>query len=105
MVCARYVGALLNNDTLRQFFIQGFIMSSTIRGVLERNPRILAEAKVAAREMEHMDRDYERIWRKEDELIPQFIPLQPRVEVEPVRPLDQAPYTSIESSSLPLAVK
>ena len=60
-VCARYVGALLNNDTLKQFFMQGFTKSGTIRGVLERNPRTLAEAKVAAREMEHIDRHYERL--------------------------------------------
>ena len=64
MVCARYVGTLLNDDTLKQFFVQGFIKSSTIGGVLERNPRTLAEAKVAAMEMEHIDRDYERLWRK-----------------------------------------
>ncbi len=36
---------------------------------------------------------------------PQFIPLQPRVEVEPVRPLNQAPYSSIESGPRPLAVR
>ena len=77
-VCARYVGILLNDDTLKQFFIHGFIKSSTIRGVLERNPRTLAEAKVAAREMKHIDRDYERLWRREDELVPQLIPLLPR---------------------------
>ena len=49
MVCARYVGTLLNDDTLKQFFIQRFIKSSTIIGVLEKNPRTLAEAKVEAR--------------------------------------------------------
>ena len=61
MVCARYVGTLLNDDTLKQFFVQGFIKSSIIRGVLERNPRTLAEAKVTARKMEHIDRDYKRL--------------------------------------------
>ena len=105
MVCARYVGTLLNDDTLKQFFIQGFIKSNTIRGILEKNPCTFAEAKVAARNMEHIDRDYQRVWKKEDELIPQFISLQPRVEVEPVRPLNQAPYAFIDSSPLPLAVR
>ena len=95
------VGTLLNDDRLKQFFIEGFIKSSTIRGVLERNLRTLAEAKVVAREMEHIDRDYERLSRRDDELIPQFIPLQPRVGVEPVRPLNQATYASIVSSLLP----
>ena len=33
---------------------------------------------MAAREMEHIDRDYERLWRREDESIPQFIPIRPR---------------------------
>ena len=49
MVCARYVGTLRNNDTLNQFYIQRFIKSSTIRGVLERNPHTLADVEVAAR--------------------------------------------------------
>ena len=105
MVCARYVGTLLNDDTLKQLFIQGFIKSNTIRGVLEKNPRTFAEAKVAARKMEHIDRDYQRLWKREDELILQFISLQPRIEVEPVRPLNQAPYAFIDSSPLPLAVR
>ena len=61
MVCARYVGLLLKDDTLKQFFIQGFIKSIIIGGVLERNPRTWAEAKVAARKMEHIDRNYERL--------------------------------------------
>ena len=68
MVCTRYVGTLLNDDTFKQFFIQRFMKSSTIEGVLERNPGTLAEAKVAAREMEHIHRDYERLWRKKDKL-------------------------------------
>ena len=70
MVCARYVRTLLNDDTLKQFFIQGFIKSSIIRGVLDRNPYTLAGAKVAARKIEHIYRNYERLWRKNDELIP-----------------------------------
>ena len=37
-VCTRFVGTMLNDDTLKQFFIQGFIKAGTIRGVLERNP-------------------------------------------------------------------
>ena len=85
--------------------MRGFVKASTIRGVLERNPRTLAEAKVAARDMEHIDRDYERLWRREDELILQFIPLLPKAGVDPIRPLNQSPYVSIEAVPLPLAVK
>ena len=103
-VCARYVGTLLNDDTLEQFFMQGFVKAGTIRGVLEKNPRTLAEAKVAAKNMEHIDRDYKRLWKSEDEMIPQFIQLLPRVGVKPIRPLNQSPYVSIEALPLLLAV-
>ena len=104
-VCARYVGTLLNDATLQQFFIQGFIKSSIVRGVLERNPHTLAEDKVAAKEMEHIERNYERLWRREDELILQFFPLLPKSEVKMIRPLNQSQYASIESGPLPLAVR
>ena len=66
-MCARYVGTLLNDDTLKQFFMQGFVKAGIIRGVLEKNPRTLAEAKIDTRDMEHIDKDYERLWRKENE--------------------------------------
>ena len=105
MIYARYVGTLLNDDTLKQFFIQRFIKSSTIRGVLKKNLHTLADGKVGAREIKQIDWNYERLWRMEDKLIPQFIHFQPRVEVEPVRPLNQAPYSSIESGPRPLAVR
>ena len=49
LVCTRVVGTMLNDDTLEQFFIQGFFKLGTIRGVLERNSQILADAKRAAR--------------------------------------------------------
>ena len=46
---------------------------------MERNPRTLVDAKVAAREGEQLEKDYERLWRRDDDLIPQFIPICPRV--------------------------
>ena len=51
-VCSRYVGITLNEETLRHFFIQGFLKLATVRSVLERNPVTLADAKAAAREVE-----------------------------------------------------
>ena len=96
---------LLNDDTLKQFLIQGFVKAGSIKGVLERILRTLAEAKVAARDMEHINRDYEILWRREDELIFQFIPLLPRSGVEPIRPLNQSSYVSIEAVPLSLAVR
>lgn len=77
LVCMRYVGGLLNEDTLKQFFIEGFADRSTIKGVLERNPITLEQAKAAARSVEVIERSYERLWRKEDESIPRFIPINP----------------------------
>ena len=61
LMCTRFVGTMLNDDTLKQFFIHGFFKAGTIRGVLERNSWTLADAKIAAREMEHIDKDYERL--------------------------------------------
>jgi hypothetical protein len=61
LVYTPFVGTLLNDDTLKQFFIQGFFKEGTIRGVLERNLHTLAAAKVAARYIKHIDADYERL--------------------------------------------
>ena len=98
LVCTCFVGIMLNDDTLKQFFIQGFFKAGTIRGVLEKNPQIVADAKVAVREMEHIDGDYERLWRREDESIPQFIPIHPRtVDREPGGHGSRAPYVLIDS--------
>lgn len=40
----------------------------------------MTKAKRAARDIESIDKDYERLWRKENEFIPQFIPIRPRVQ-------------------------
>ena len=37
--------------------------------MLERNPVTLADAKVAAKEVEQFEKDYEKLWRIEDESI------------------------------------
>ena len=106
LVCTRFVGTMLNDDTLKQFFIQGFFKSGTIRGVLESNPQTLADAKRAAREMESLDRDHERLWRRDDELIPQFIPIRPRVMVgESAKYESQVPYAFVDTGPRPLAVR
>ena len=106
LVCTWFVGTMLNNDTLKHFFIQGFFKSGIIRGVLEKNPQILADAKRAAREMKSLDRDHERLWRNEDELISQFIPTRPRVvEGEPAKYESQVPYAIVDTGPRPLAVR
>ena len=106
LVCTQFVGTLLNDDTLKQFFIQEFFELGTIKGVVERNPQTLADAKRAAREMENLDRDNERLWRYDDELIPQFIHIWPRVmEVEPGKYGSQTPYALIDAGPHFLAVR
>ncbi|OAE22133.1 hypothetical protein AXG93_1175s1430 [Marchantia polymorpha subsp. ruderalis] len=49
-----------------------------MRGILERNPQTFAEAKMAAREMENINKYDDMLWRKEDESISQFITIRPR---------------------------
>ena len=106
LVYTQFVGIMLNNDTLKQFFIQEFLKSGTIMGVLERNPQTLADAKWAARDMESLDRDHERLWRRKDELIPQFIPIRPRmVAGEPVKYESQVAYGLVNTGPRPLAVR
>ena len=106
LVCTRFVGTMFNDDTLKQFFIQGFFKSGTIRSILERNPQTLADAKRAAREMEKLDRDHERLWKMEDELIPQFIPIRPRIMMgEPAKYEKQVPYVLVDTGPRPLAIR
>ena len=68
-VCSRYIGITLNEKTFRQVFIQGFFKSATNCIVLERNRVTLADAKDATREVEQLEKDNERLWRKEDDSI------------------------------------
>ena len=69
-VRSRYVGVALNEEMLRQFFIQGFAKPSTVRSVMKRNPLTVADAKTTAREVKQFEKDYEKLWRREDESIP-----------------------------------
>ena len=70
LMCTHSVGTMLNNGTLKQFFIQGFFKLGTIRSVLQWNLQILADVKIVAKEMEHIDKDNKWLWKKEDESIP-----------------------------------
>ena len=106
LVCSQYVGTTLNYDTLKQLFIQGFFKSATIRNVLERNPRTLVDAKATVREVEQLEKDYERLWRREDDLIPQFVPIHPRVLEGATVGLEcQVPYVPVDTGPCPLAVR
>ena len=99
-----YVGIMLNEDTLRHFFIQGFFKPATVRSVMRRSPVILVDANAAAREVEQF-KDYDRLWRREDESIPQFVPIRPRVLNGPtVGQEGQVPYVLVDTRPFPLAV-
>ena len=105
-VCSKYVGIALNEDTLRYFIIQGFLKPATVRSVMKGNPVTLADAKTAAREVEQFEKDYERLWRREDESIPQFVPIRPRVLNVPTIGQDgQVPHVPVNTGPHPLAVR
>ena len=73
---------------------------------MERNPQTLVAAKVAAKEMEYINGDYEKLWRRDDELIPQFIPIRPRIAEEKRGKFgSQAPYLLIDAGPHPLVVR
>lgn len=97
---------MLNNDTLKQFFIQRFFKVGMIRGVLERNLQTLAHTKRAMRDIKHIEKDYERLWQKEDESFLQFIPIRPRtLEGEPRKNVEQPPQPFADFDPRPLAVR
>ena len=74
-VCTRYVGILLNDSTIRHYFIQGMDRNSTRRDVLTRRPITLANAITTALEVEVIEKEQERMERRMEEPIPSFIPI------------------------------
>ena len=82
LVVSRYVGNFLADDTLKHFFIQGFAKESTIREILNTRPQTLDAAKRAARIVDEVDKEHNRIWRKEGQYIPSFIPIYARDKQE-----------------------
>lgn len=101
----RFVSTIFNDNTLKQFFIQGFFKAGTIWEVLERNPQTLTNAKIAAMEMKHIDKDYDRLWQKENELILQFILIRRWIlEKESRRNESQAPQPFSDSGPSPSVV-
>jgi hypothetical protein len=78
VVCTRYVGTLLNDETIRHYFIQGFDRHSTRREVLSRRPVTTEDAINAALEVEVVDKEDDRMERRTTEPIPSFIPLTHR---------------------------
>ncbi len=79
VVCTRFVGQMLTDDTIRHYFIQGFNKNCTIRDILNHHPTTLNDAITATLEVEIIDRENERMWRREENPIPEFIPLYHRL--------------------------
>ena len=97
VVRSRYVSVALHEETLRHFFIQGFSKPLTVRSVMKRNPVTLVDAKAATREVEQFEKDYEKLWR-EDEQIPQFVPIRPMVvNVPTVGQEGQVPHVPVKT--------
>jgi hypothetical protein len=78
VVCTRYVGTLLNDETIRHYFIQGFDRNSTQREVLARRPRTLEDAVRVALEVEIVDKESDRMEKRFDDPISSFILLTHR---------------------------
>jgi hypothetical protein len=75
VVCTRYVGTLLNDQTICYYFIQGFDINTTRWEVLTRQPNTLEAAIQATIEVEVIDKENDRMERRFDDPIPTFIPL------------------------------
>jgi hypothetical protein len=67
------VGNLLNDDTIRHYFIQGFSMPSTIQNILNMRPKNLDATIVIALEVKVIDKENDRMLQRENEPIPAFI--------------------------------
>ena len=75
VVCTCYVGTLLNDSTIRHYFIQGMDQNSTRRDVLTWRPIILTNAITAALKVEVIEKEQERMEKQMEEPIPSFIPI------------------------------
>ena len=75
VVCTRYVGTLLNEDTIKYYFLQGFDRNSTRREVLTRRPITLEDAIRAALDVDMIDKENDRMEKRTNEPIPSFIPI------------------------------
>ena len=73
-VVTRFVGNHLTDDTIRYYFIQGFNKQSTIRDVLNSMPRTVGDAQTAARHVESIEKENNRMWARSVAPVPSFIP-------------------------------
>ena len=60
-VITRFVGNHLTNETIRYYFIQGFNKHATMREILNAEPRTLEDAQEAARHVERIEKENDRM--------------------------------------------
>ena len=66
----------------------------------------MADAKAATRKVELFEKNYEKLWRKKDDSIPQFVPIRPRASGgTTVGQEGQVPYVPVDTGPLPFAVR
>lgn len=106
LVVSRFVGNLLTDDTLRHFFLQGLYQEKTVRDILQARPRTLEEAKEAARTVAEVAKEHEKLWRRENETIPSFIPIYAREKYGSGEPFQNPSIPSPPvMNSIPLSVR
>jgi hypothetical protein len=108
VVCTRFVGQMLTDDTIKHYFIQGFNKNSTIQDILNRRPTTLNDAITAALEVEIIERENERMWRQEENPISEFIPLYHRlvesqIKLQPEMLVMKPPIQTV-LTPMPLAI-
>jgi hypothetical protein len=79
-LCNRWVGNLLNDDTLKWFFICGFDKVSTIESINSRRPTTLEDAIRVALEIEAIQKENERMVRRAHDPILSYIHVYHRPE-------------------------
>ena len=72
-VCTRYVGNLLNDSTIRHYFIQSLDQNSIRCDILMRRPISLRDIVKVALEVEVIDKEHEWMERRIEEPILSFI--------------------------------
>jgi hypothetical protein len=104
----RFVGQMFINDTIWHYFNQGFNKNSTIRDILNPWPTTLNDVITVTLEVEVIDQKNERMWRCEENPIPEFIPLYHRhvdsqTKLQPVS-LVMKPPIQMVLTLMPLAI-
>lgn len=75
LVVISFIGALLIENTLNNFFIQRFSKEKTIKEIFDGCHKA---TRYATKEVEKIKKEHERLWYKKDHNIPSFISIHAR---------------------------